>query len=487
MGERQLKDYVAQYIEENKGYFEEVSKFIFHHPETRFEEYESSAFLASECEKQGFQVERNVADIETAFVATFGSGKPVIGFLGEFDALSGLGQKPNEVTYQPTENKNGHGCGHNLLGTGSFAAACAVKQYLEENQLEGTVKYFGCPGEEGGSGKTFMVREGVFDDLDIAITWHPSPSNSIMHLSSLANYQVYFRFKGKSSHAANSPHLGRSALDAVELMNVGVNYLREHVIQDARIHYAVTDTGGTSPNVVQADAEVLYLIRAPEVKDVDNIYKRICKIAEGAALMTETEVSIVFDKACSNYIPNRQLERILYDKLVEVGADDYTEEEKKFAEKIWNSLSPEEQNSYVKTMEGFGYVGDRSELKDKYIMDWISAYETSEKILMGSTDVGDVSWVVPTAQLSAATSALGTSLHSWQMTSQGISSIAHKGMFRAAKSLALTALYLFEFPEYSKNTKSEFLNFRRNNEYVCPIPEHVKPSKSKIKVGDFHG
>src|SRR5699024_9736916 len=193
----------------------------------------------------------------------------------------------------------------------------------------------------------FMVREGVFDNTDVALTWHPSPSNSIMSLSSLANYQVYFRFQGTASHAANSPHLGRSALDAVELMNVGVNYLREHVIEDARIHYAVTNSGGISPNVVQANAEVLYLIRAPGIDEVDSIYNRVCKIAEGAALMTETEVSIHFDKACSNYIPNRNLERILYDKLVETGVEEFTEAEKKFAEEIWMTLTEGEKNHYL--------------------------------------------------------------------------------------------------------------------------------------------
>src|SRR5690606_37815914 len=229
----------------------------------------------------------------------------------------------------------------------SLAAAYAVKAYLTENKISGTVKFYGCPAEECGSGKTFMVREGVFDGLDIALTWHPSYANSIMSLSSLANYQVYFRFKGIASHAANSPHLGRSALDAVELMNVGVNYLREHVVQEARIHYAITNSGGISPNVVQSEAEVLYLIRAPKVAQVDEIYKRVCKIAEGAALMTETEMTIVFDKACSNYEPNRTLEEILYQKLQEAGPIQPTDEEITFAKGIWNSLSKGEKKNFV--------------------------------------------------------------------------------------------------------------------------------------------
>ncbi|MEW9677972.1 M20 family metallopeptidase [Lentibacillus sp. L22] len=472
-----MKQFIENYLEENKSYFEQVSEFIYTHPETRFEEYDSSAFLASECEKQGFTVERSVADIETAFVATYGSGKPVIGFLGEFDALSGLGQKPNETNYQPTYRDVGHGCGHNLLGTGAFAAACAVKGYLEANHLPGTVQFFGCPGEEGGSGKTFMVREGVFDNVDAALTWHPSPSNSIMSLSSLANYQVYFRFKGIASHAANTPYLGRSALDAVELMNVGVNYLREHVVQEARIHYAVTNTGGISPNVVQANAEVLYLIRAPRVDQVDNIFKRVCKIAEGAALMTETEMSMEFDKACSNYIPNRNLEKILYNNLVEVGVTDPTDSEEQFAKQLWSTFTEDEQKNYLDPMKGFGYTGDGSEFSDKYLADSISPYVESKELLYGSTDVSDVSWVVPTAQLSTSTSALGTALHTWQMTTQGLSSYSNKGMFRAAESMALTGVQLFTSEEDLNNVKAEFKEFKRNNAYTCPIPKDVTPSK----------
>lgn len=474
-----MKQFIEQYLQENKSYFEKVSSFLYHHPEMRFEEYQSAEFLASECEKQGFTVERNFGNIETAFVATYGSGKPVIGFLGEYDALSGLGQKPNVFTRDPDGKENGHGCGHNLLGTGAFAAACAVKHYLEKHQLEGTVKFFGCPGEEGGSGKTFMVREGVFDGVDIALTWHPATVNAVMSLSSLANYQVYFRFKGTPSHAAHSPHLGRSALDAVELMNVGVNYLREHVIDEARIHYAVTDTGGISPNVVQAEAEVLYLIRAPKITDVESIYQRIVKIAKGAALMTETEVSIRFDKACSNYVPNRHLEKILYEKLVETGGEEFTEEERQFAEKMWQTFSEEEKKNAITAMKGLGYFGDGKEFTGKYLADTISPYQPSDEILMGSTDVGDVSWVVPTAQLSAATAVIGTSLHTWQMTAQGLTSIANKGMMRAAQAMDLTGLHIMQSPEDLQKIKEEFKEFQKDNPYRCPIPADVTPSKLK--------
>lgn len=472
-----LTTFTKHFLEENESYFSSVSEFIFRHPETRFEEYESARYLAEQCEQQGFTVERNIAGIETAFVATYGAGEPVIAFLGEFDALSGLSQEPNLASPKPIDGPNvGHGCGHNLLGTGAFAAACAAKAYLEANNLPGTVKFFGCPGEEGGSGKTFMVRDGAFQGIDAALTWHPSPTNSIMSLSSLANYQVFFRFKGITSHAANSPHLGRSALDAVELMNVGVQYLREHIIPEARIHYAITNTGGISPNVVQADAEVLYLVRAPKVDQVDAIYKRVCKIAEGAALMTETELTIEFDKACSNYIPNRALERLLYDSLVEIGVDPPTDEETAFAKQIFDSMTEGEQKDFLNGMRGFGYEGDGSEFEGKYISDVISPYVESDGILAGSTDVSDVSWVVPTAQLSTSTSALGTPLHTWQMTSQGLSSNAHKGMFRAAGSMALTGIKLLADPGHLDAVKDEFIAFSQKHPYTCPIPKDVRPS-----------
>lgn len=470
-------NFIKEYLQQHHDYFTEVSEYIFRHPETRFEEYQSTAYLAAQCEHMGFQVERQAGGIETAFVATWGSGAPVIGFLGEFDALSGLGQVPNQTTYQATpECSIGHGCGHNLLGTGAFAAACAAKAYLEANQLPGAVKFFGCPGEEGGSGKTFMVREGVFEGTHLALTWHPSPANCIMSLSSLANYQVYFRFKGITSHAANSPHLGRSALDAVELMNVGVQYLREHIISMARIHYAVTDTGGISPNVVQADAEVLYLIRAPQVAQVEEIYQRVIKIAQGAALMTETELSIRFDKACSNYIGNRALEALLFESLHGIGIEAPNAEEIAFAKGIYDSLTEGERRNYLGLMRSFGYVGDGSEFAGKYLSDSISPYVASEEVMAGSTDVADVSWVVPTAQLTTSTAALGTALHTWQMTSQGISSNAHKAMLRAAGAMALAGVQAVQDAAVLEKIQAEFARFQAANPYRNPIPADIRPS-----------
>nr|WP_242851566.1 amidohydrolase [Clostridium sp. DMHC 10] len=283
--------------------------------ETRFQEYKSSELLCDVLQKEGFTITKAVANIDTAFVATFGSGKPKIGILGEFDALYNLSQKSDtDVKEAIIQNGNGHGCGHNALGAGALAAVVAVKDYMIKNNIKGTICYFGCPGEEGGSGKAYMAREKVFNDVDAAFTWHPADVTGVVEGSSLANIQAYVRFYGKSAHAAACPHLGRSALDAVELMNVGINYLREHVIEDARMHYALTNGGGLSPNVVQAFAEELLLVRAPKMSQTKEIYERVKNIAKGAALMTDTKVEIIFDKAASNVVVNDTLSKVMYEK-----------------------------------------------------------------------------------------------------------------------------------------------------------------------------
>ena len=293
--------FIADAIDTRCQTFTDIADEIWDHPETRFEEFWSAERLASALEAEGFTLTREAGGIPNAFIASFGSGKPVIALLGEYDALAGLSQQAHCATaHATTPGANGHGCGHNLLGTAAFAGAVAVKSWLEQHGGSGTVRFYGCPGEEGGSGKTFMVREGLFDDVDAAVTWHPEAFAGMFNVSTLANIQAAWRFKGVAAHAANSPHLGRSALDAVTLMTTGTNFLNEHIIEKARVHYAITDTGGISPNVVQAQAEVLYLIRAPEMADAQQIYARIEKIAQGAALMTETTVECRFDKACTS-------------------------------------------------------------------------------------------------------------------------------------------------------------------------------------------
>lgn len=462
---------ISDMIEQKREAFIHVSDRIWEFAETRFEEYRSSKMLAETLESEGFTVERGVGGIMTAFIGSFGSGGPVVAILGEFDALSGMSQKKGQAIQEADmPGGNGHGCGHNLLGTASLAAAVAVKQYMEENGIKGTVRYYGCPGEEGGSGKTFMARAGLFDDVDFAICWHPMGYNSIMACESLANYQIYFKFRGKSAHAAASPHLGRSALDAVELMNMGVNYLREHIITDARIHYAITNSGGLSPNVVQAYAESLYLVRAPRVDQVQEIYERVCKIAQGAALMTETEVEIVFDKACSNLVQNQVVEQVMYKNYQELGVPEHDEEELELAAQVRATLTSAERNTAERLSP---------DTPDPDMVTWLNKYDGSTIPLNGSTDVGDVSWITPTAQCTTACFVNGSMLHSWQWVALGATSIAHKGMLHAGKVMASTAIDMLQHPEWIEQAKAELKQRLGNTPYVCPIPEGVQPSVKK--------
>lgn len=461
---------LSQLIEAKRDVFIGVSDSIWEYAETRFQEFQSAELLCQTLEQEGFRVNRGVGGIETAFIGSFGSGKPVIAFLGEFDALSGLSQQAGMAERVPlVPGGNGHGCGHNLLGAGALAAAVALRHYIEEHHMPGTIRYYGCPGEEGGSGKTFMTREGLFDDVDVCLTWHPDSDNGVIMSSSLANYQVYYKFKGISSHAAASPHLGRSALDAVELMNVGVNYLREHILPEARVHYAVTNTGGISPNVVQAEAAVLYLIRAPKISQVDEIYQRVCKIARGAALMTETEVEIVFDKACSNLVPNTPLLKLMHEQFLALGIPHYDDAERELAQAIHAALSEAERNSV-----------QEEELKGKVLSERIHPLESGGlNVDSGSTDVGDVSWITPTVQCSTACWVLGTPAHTWPVVSIGATSLAHKAMLHAGKVMAATTVALLEKPEMIEEAWEELRKRLGEEKYVCPIPQGVRPSVVK--------
>ena len=461
---------ISQLVEAKRDTFITASDKIWAYAETRFEEFQSAEVLCQALEHEGFTVERGVGGIKTAFIGSYGSGKPVVAFLGEYDALSGLSQKAGVAEKTAlVAGGNGHGCGHNLLGTGALAAAVALRYYMEENALPGTIRYYGCPGEEGGSGKTFMARAGLFDDVAFCLTWHPDSDNGVMEASSLANYQVYYKFHGTSSHAAASPHLGRSALDAVELMNVGVNYLREHIIPEARVHYAVTNTGGISPNVVQAEASVLYLIRAPLVSQVDEIYQRICKIAQGAALMTETEVEIVFDKACSNLVPNTTLLKIMHAHFTKLGIPHYDEAEHAFAQALGTALSEAERNSVQDTA-----------LQGKVLSDRIRPLKTDVlEVESGSTDVGDVSWITPTVQCTTSCWVVGTPAHTWSVVTIGATSIAHKAMLHAGKVMAATAINVLQNPDIIAQAQAELQERLHGAGYVCPIPKGVKPSAVK--------
>ncbi|HEP0383039.1 TPA: amidohydrolase [Klebsiella aerogenes] len=475
-----IYQFVDDIIESRRDDFCAIADDIWDHPETRFQEFWSAARLADALEAEGFQLSRHAGGIPNAFIASFGEGKPVIALLGEFDALAGLSQQAHSAEpTSATPGENGHGCGHNLLGTAAYAAAVAAKQWLQQHGGSGTLRFYGCPGEEGGSGKTFMVREGLFDDIDAALTWHPEAWAGMFSTSTLANIQAAWRFTGTAAHAANSPHLGRSALDAVTLMTTGSNFLNEHIIEKARVHYAITDTGGVSPNVVQAQAEVLYLIRAPEMADVQQIFARIEKIAQGAALMTETSVSCCFEKACSSYLPNRTLEAAMYQAVCHYGTPQWSNEERAFAADIRATLGVNDIQNSLKNIAGTsGEEGKAFSRRhhDTVLIDEVAPWAATENVLAGSTDVGDVSWKAPVAQCFSPCFAIGTPLHSWQLVSQGRTSIAHKGMLLAGKILGATAIRLFSDRPLLEASQQELAQVLAVSPYQCPIPRDVVPS-----------
>lgn len=471
-----LTQYISDAIEGKRELFTQASDRIWEFAETRFDEFQSAELLIELLESEGFTIERGVAGLETGFIASYGSGLPVIALLGEYDALADLSQEAGISTYQPVQPRgNGHGCGHNLLGIGAVAAAVAVKDYLQEHpETQGTVRFYGCPAEESGYGKTYLAREGYFKDVDAALSWHPHSMNAVMHGSSNAVIHGTFTFKGISAHAAAAPHLGRSALDAVELMNIGSNYMREHMIDQARIHYAITNSGGLAPNVVQAEAEVTYLVRAPKSAQVRSLFERLVKVAEGAALMTETTMDFKYEGACANLIPNSTLEKVMHQHLVAFGAPEYAEEEYHYAKAIYDTLPLPNQQ------EAGALVGPELAplLAERPLPNFIAPYSDEKETFMGgSTDVADVSWNVPTAQCITTTMAFGTPLHAWQTVAQGKSSSAHKGMLLAAKAMAATAIESILHPEIVKEAQQELLDRLGGEVYDCLVPADVQPPK----------
>jgi aminobenzoyl-glutamate utilization protein B len=442
-------DEVARRVDAKASAYCDLSDRIWAMPELAFEEHRSVAEQIAMLEGEGFRITANIGGMATAFVAECGSGGPIVGILGEFDALPDLAQVSGVTGHQPTQaGAPGHGCGHNLLGSGSALAAVALKDALEAEGIAGTVRYYGCPAEESGSGKTFMARAGLFDDLDAAFCWHPSIVNEVQTTSSLACIQAYFRFKGRAAHAAAAPHVGRSALDAVELMNVGVNYMREHMPSDARVHYAITNTGGDAPNVVQAYAESLYLVRSPHLPDAERLFERVKKIAEGACLMTETSVSVQITDATSNVMPNKVLQEVMYENMKRLGGPGFDKADYDFADKLRNdSLSDEDILASVKPHD--------LSLKTQVLHDGLLGLPTREEVMMGTTDVGDVSWIVPTVQCHTACFAIGTPFHTWQLVAQGNLPAAHKGMVLAAKAMATTAADCLRNPDIITRAKAE--------------------------------
>ena len=447
-----LKNESATSIQANYDAYKKIALSIWDYAELGYKERKSSALLQSTLKDNGFTVEAGVAGMPTAFVATYGSGSPVIAILAEYDALPGLAQA-NSPTKTPIVNKtNGHGCGHHLFGTGSVAAGIAIQKLIEAGKIKGTVKVFGCPAEEGGSGKVYMVREGLFNNVDIVLHWHPADNNSVTYTSALANKSAKFRFYGIASHASMSPEQGRSALDAVEAMDNMVNLMREHVPQETRIHYVIT-SGGKAPNVVPDFAEVYYVVRNPEKALAVSIFDRVVKAAEGAALGTETKMEYEIISGVHDLLINKTLAANMQANLEKVGGVKYTPEENIFAQKIQES-----------------FLGKPSSIDSAGIVKAMHIQKNQ-----GSTDVGDVSYTVPTVGLEAATWVPGTSAHSWQAVACGGTDIGIKGMMVAAKTLTFTAIDLFTNPALIKKAKEEFIQTKGNYQYKALVGDR-KPA-----------
>jgi aminobenzoyl-glutamate utilization protein B len=457
-------------VDQRREPYVELADRIWGMPELCYDEHRSSAEHRAMLEAEGFKVTTNVAGIPTAVMGEFGEGGPVIAILGEYDALPGLSQEAGVTEPRPVPGESrGHGCGHNLLGSASLMAAAAVKDFLKSNNLPGRVRYYGCPAEEGGAAKGFMVRDGAFDDVDIAITWHPANFAGVDDAISLANTRIDFSFVGRASHAAAAPHLGRSALDAVELMNVGVNYMREHMPSDARVHYAYLDAGGIAPNVVQATAKVRYLIRARNVEELKQLVTRVRKIADGAALMTECTVSTRVVSAVSELVGNTALEKAMHANLARLGAPVWDDKDREVAAAFQATLLPEDISSAWRRV---GVEPRPGEVLCEEVVP-----ESARGVpMIGSTDVGDVSWKVPTVQARGATCAIGTPFHSWQLTGQGKLPAAHKGMVHVAKVMAGTAVDALLNPTIITEAKADHRKRTGGKPYESPLPPDATPA-----------
>jgi aminobenzoyl-glutamate utilization protein B len=439
-----LKTAALQGLQDSYGQYKDIALQIWNNAELGYKEVKSSALLQETLRKEGFTVEAGVADIPTAFVATYGSGQPVIGILAEFDALPGLAQQAVPEKKGIAGQAGGHGCGHHLFGAASVAAGVSIKKLIEEKKLTGTIKVYGCPAEEGGSGKVYMVRAGLFNNVDVAIHWHPGDGNGVTMTSALANSSAKFRFYGLSAHAAGAPERGRSSLDAVESMNYMVNLMREHVPQETRIHYVIT-SGGKAPNVVPDYAEVYYYVRHPKRDQVKQIFERVVTAAKAAALGTETKMEYEIIGGTHDLLLNRTLGEAMQANLEKVGGIKYTPEEVEFAKKI--------QSSFTYTAPAISSA------------DSIKPLKIDMDAGGGSTDVGDVSYALPTVGMRAATWAPGTPAHSWQAVACGGTELGTKGMLVAAKTMALTAIDLFTKPALIEQSKVEFLKMKGDYKY----------------------
>ncbi len=447
---------LTKLVDQHSADYIETSKKIWQYAEMGYHEEKSSALLQQDLKSAGFSIQAGVADEPTAFIASYGSGKPVIAIMGEFDALPGLSQSAVPDRSPVVNAAPGHGCGHNLLGSGAALAVVAVKEYMAQNHVAGTLRYYGTPAEEGGSGKIYMIRAGLFRDVDVVLHWHPSNSNGIQNGGALAVVAARFTFHGAAAHAALSPDRGRSALDAIMLMGNGIEFMREHVPSNARIHYIITN-GGAAPNIVPDIATLEIMARSPTLPAVDAIWKRLLKIADGAALMTETTVDVKIQSTDANIIGNDVLAKLAQRNLEEVGGFRYTPEEIKFAQELQKTIPA----------ENAGSLDEPSKVMPLRPVD--------PNAPSASTDAGDVSWNVPTIGFGAATFVPGIAAHSWQATACAGMSIGQKGMVVAAKALATTAEDLFADPKLVSDAKAEFERQMRGKTYTTQIPPDQKP------------
>lgn len=472
------KKELYQTVETKKTEILELSDKIWGYAELSMLEFQSTKAYVELLTAESFQVETNVCGIPTAFTGIYGSGSPRIGILGEYDALSGLSQQAGVPEKKPlVEDGCGQGCGHNLLGAASVAAAIAIKDAIAAGRLKGTVIFYGCPGEERCAGKTFMARDGLFKDLDAVITWHPGYTNEVTTGSNAACLQMVYEFAGTAAHAAGNPWDGRSALDGAELMNVGVQFLREHMEPKCSVHYSIADAGGISPNVVQPKAKLVYMVRAETVRKAKALLARVNDIAKGAALMTGTTVTWHQLDGTADTLSNTVLEQLLYDNLVEAPMPEYTQEEWDFAAKLRATYPHEglpgdnvDANPVLKKQ-----ISQLSNKGTKDINDFVVPYYPANPYSPGSTDVGDVSWLTPTAQFNTATWPSKIPGHSWQVVATGKTGIAYKGLLYAAKVLAGAAADLMEKPDILKAAREEF-NETAAEGYDCPIGPEVLPS-----------
>jgi aminobenzoyl-glutamate utilization protein B len=449
---------------------------IWRNPELPLAEHGTARLLSGEAERHGFAVERGVAGMPTAFVASWGSGRPVIALMGELDALPGLSQRAVPVREPIEEGAPGHGCGHNIHGTTALAAAVALRHVMERHRLGGTVVLFGCPAEETVQGKVRLVRAGRFRGVDAALSHHPSSANTAHAGSSLALDSVKFHFRGVSSHAAAAPESGRSALDAVELMNVGANYLREHMIEKARLHYVIQDGGG-QPNVVPPRASSWYYIRAPERAQVDEIRGRLLDIARGADLMAGTSHEVELVGGCHDLVPNRSLIDLVIRAMRAVGAPRHTPEEIAFGRTLSQSITAQAKREGLAREARPGWEGLLEELFDERILEpW-----TDGQVLSASTDVGDVSWVTPTTEFSTAACILGTPGHSWQFAAQLGMSIGHKSLLFAAKAMAVATVELLLEPERLDAAREEWKKRMDGRSYSSPGPGTNTPGSAPVR------